>query len=714
MTINIFRRFLAGLFPWQIRLGTGYQLIGFNGQTISRAWDYERYALYGYRRNPVVKACITQLMQAASSVRMRIEIDGERVLQKDAPADLLPLYGLLKRPNPLQSYEEFIETFVMQLHIGGIVFIKGNGIGLEKIGSLERTKQSPELRLIRPDYVEIEHKGDELTRYVIKQPNSDDKQVKPEEIVHIKFPHPDDQFSGLSPLAAIELSIDTHSDGCLWNRNLLKNNAVPAGILLLKNLIGLRGKERDAVKKEFKKEYGGATKAGEMMILGGESADYKQLSQSPKELDWLDGKMDLMREICSNLSVPSILVGDETSSTYNNKREARKALYVDTVLPLMSKSVTELSNWLVPKYQSENDKRDIRLVLEYSHIDMLREDENERVKRAVVAVRGGVLTPNEGRKELGYNDITDDPKADELQSRLPAVQMPQTEPSGRMNTRSNDPAFHESSLYPSLELRAAKIAGLDSKRATWQKRCEKALRGYFAGQQERVLNALGLPSGRSTRAMDALPGWDDVGLDEDQETKKYSEAMKPLQTGLVIEFGQDALDELEAKGLVFNVERPEFQRWLTENLTERSQLINSTTAKGIRKILDEGAGESAQELAYQIGEMYDKISDSRIVSIARTEVGRASSKATLEGYQQFQTATDETILKEWVTARDANVRDQFPNDHTAMDGVTVGLDEDFPMPGGGTTPGPLLSGNAGFDINCRCATAPLKAGEKPV
>ena len=110
----------------------------------------------------------------------------------------------------------------------------------------------------------------------------------------------------------------------------------------------------------------------------------------------------------------------------------------------------------------------------------------------------------------------------------------------------------------------------------------------------------------------------------------------------------------------------------------------------------------APERAKLIKAVYkESATGGRALAIARTEVGRASNFATLEGYKQTGVK-----FKEWLSARDSDVRDE----HVFMDGQVVGIDEDFPMPGGGSTPAPLLSGGAAMDINCRCLIVPLTTG----
>lgn len=99
----------------------------------------------------------------------------------------------------------------------------------------------------------------------------------------------------------------------------------------------------------------------------------------------------------------------------SNYKEARQAFYTETVLPLMDWLRDELNNWLVPKFGDD------RIYLDYDRdeIEALQEDREAVWKRAMEAVKIGVLTPNEARLLLGYEEI---PGADTLM--VPGNMMP--------------------------------------------------------------------------------------------------------------------------------------------------------------------------------------------------------------------------------------------------------------------------------------------------
>jgi SPP1 gp7 family putative phage head morphogenesis protein len=113
------------------------------------------------------------------------------------------------------------------------------------------------------------------------------------------------------------------------------------------------------------------------------------------------------------------------------------------------------------------------------------------------------------------------------------------------------------------------------------------------------------------------------------------------------------------------------------------------------------------EIKQRLLDYFDDLTPARARAIAQTEVGMASSKATLEGYRQSGVAE----RKEWLSARDSRVRDS----HVELDGMVVNFDEDFVSPlTGARGEAPGMMNDPSEDINCRCTFAVLDETEEPI
>lgn len=91
-------------------------------------------------------------------------------------------------------------------------------------------------------------------------------------------------------------------------------------------------------------------------------------------------------------------------------------------------------------------------------------------------------------------------------------------------------------------------------------------------------------------------------------------------------------------------------------------------------------------------------SPQRSDQIARTETVRAQSHGTRARFRAAE-ASGVTLQREWLSARDANVRSH----HRALDGKRTTVEGRWTFPSGVETEGPGLSGRAEEDCNCRCA-----------
>ena len=90
-----------------------------------------------------------------------------------------------------------------------------------------------------------------------------------------------------------------------------------------------------------------------MLLEGG--LDWKEMSISPKDMDFLESKSMAAREIALAFGVPPQLLGIPGDNTYSNFAEAKLALWEHTIMPMMDDLCDALNRWLVPMFKkSEN------------------------------------------------------------------------------------------------------------------------------------------------------------------------------------------------------------------------------------------------------------------------------------------------------------------------------------------------------------------------
>lgn len=148
-----------------------------------------------------------------------------------------------------------------------------------------------------------------------------DGPVRP--ILHVRLFHPGNDHYGMSPIEAAASAIDIHNEAAKWNKALLDNAARPSGALVYAARDGhLTGEQYERLKAELEGGFQGAKHAGRPLLLEG-GLEWKPLSLSPKEMDFVEARNAAAREIALAMGVPPMLLGIPGDNTYSNYQEAR-------------------------------------------------------------------------------------------------------------------------------------------------------------------------------------------------------------------------------------------------------------------------------------------------------------------------------------------------------------------------------------------------------
>ena len=109
------------------------------------------------------------------------------------------------------------------------------------------------------------------------------------------------------------------------------------------------------LKEEIEKNYQGATNAGRPLLLEG-GLDWKPLSLTPKDMDFVEAKNAAARDIALAFGVPPLLLGLAGDNTHANYAEANRAFYRQTVIPLVRRTSEAIVQWLQPAYGGAADR----------------------------------------------------------------------------------------------------------------------------------------------------------------------------------------------------------------------------------------------------------------------------------------------------------------------------------------------------------------------
>lgn len=301
--------------------------------------DYGALAAEGFAKNPVAYRCVRMIAEAAGSVPLAVFHQGRR-------ADDHPLARLLAAPNREQGGPDLMEAFFGHLQVAG------NGY-LEAAGDGDGPK---ELYALRPDRMSVVPGPQGWPAAYDYQAGGRTARIGRDAggwlpVLHLKLFNPTSDHYGASPLEAAAFAIDVHNASGAWNKALLDNAARPSGALVYGGRDGDRLSEEqfERLKAELAGAHGGTGNAGRPLLLEG-GLEWKPMSLSPADLDFVEGKHAAAREIALAFGAPPQLLGIPGDNTYANYREANGAFWRHTVIPLAERAARALGAWLGAKF----------------------------------------------------------------------------------------------------------------------------------------------------------------------------------------------------------------------------------------------------------------------------------------------------------------------------------------------------------------------------
>ena len=343
-----------------------------------------------YISNVIVNRCVNIISQSASHVPW-VVIESSGGIKKKNPQH--PANRLLKIPNPSKAGAEFFAEIIANKLLFGNSYILGitppNSSTLQELHSLHPNQ----MEIVINNGTAIGYKygiSKEQKIYTI------DCVTRKSQVLHLKSYNPSGSIYGVSCLEAAGRLIDLHNKATEWNHTLLKNGARPSGAFIVSGGNYLSDEQFKRLQQDLQEKYYGSSNAGRPMLLEG-GLDWREMSISPKDMDFIESKNCAAREIALAFGVPPQLLGISGDNTYSNMQEARLALWEETLMPLLDKIADELGNWL-----SNMFRQDIIIDFDRDSISALTE---RREKLWMSLNNVNFLSVNEKRLFLGLSPI---------------------------------------------------------------------------------------------------------------------------------------------------------------------------------------------------------------------------------------------------------------------------------------------------------------------
>jgi len=433
--------------------------------------SFENQVRHGWRKNELIFACVSKTAASASFVRLEVRGGDGDVLAEH------PLRRLIRQPNPfMDEYDLWYSVVVYQKLAGAAYFEK------------ERDRAGRVVRLwpLRPDWVRPIRSGREfIAGYEFIVPGRERLTLATRDVLDFKLFDPLNLYRGFPPSAVAGRVGDVDNATTDYLKLFMEKGGMPPGLLKTKQK--LADNDASDIRRRWGERYGGIEHWLSPAVLD-QDAEYQRVGLSFEEMgfDVLDARSEA--RICMVLDVPPILVGAKVGldrATYSNYAEARQAWWEDSLTPLYTNLQNVVANDLGREFG------DVEVRFDLSAVPAFREQTDALYTRANEGLGRGYLTVNEARGLIGLDatpggDVFLRPNSAVAVGLdgAPVAGAAGAGPSGA--TAGGDKAV----AVAEMDFKARRAPDDDERRA-FERRLRRGLEAYFAGQLERIEEAVG-------------------------------------------------------------------------------------------------------------------------------------------------------------------------------------------------------------------------------
>ena len=667
----------------------------------------------GYNQTGVVYACVREISVAFAGIKWGLfrnhGAEKEEILEH-------PLLRLWNRPNREQGSSAFLQAVASHYLISGNTYIEAarDSAGVPQY-----------LYCLRPDRMTVIPDAIERIGGYKYSVGGQAVSFIDGEVLHFKDFHPSNDWYGLSPISVAALSVDSYKGQQRWNRNLIENSARPSGIITYED--DLSPEAVNNIKEEFAEKFAGAENSNRPLVLEGGKMKWEQMAFNAKELDFIASQNLSALQISQIYNMPPELIG-LSPATYQNRKEARKALYTEVVLPMLDRFRDDFNNWLPEMFGAE----DLSFEPNFDDIESLQEDREKLWSRLDASDE---LTLNEKRIAKGYDAVdegdvifistgkiplddaldpfgglptTEETENDETESDQEAIEEADEEAWNDSfgSQKEDEETFGEGTQDPvegtkqSGEFRK-EILSIGRMRKRFSRKIGKDVRNLFDRESARVMEAIDRfgfdsPSNIEDAIDQSKDDWEALFFNN------RLRIMKAFGERAVRNFKSDNPD-IETKASQQDIFIQQIRIAAKLHVAELITNVSATTKAKVRKIIGDGTatGKPVEEMARDIRNGYKGFSKGRSDTIALTETVTAQNRGSLEAMNSLKIP----LHKVWVWSGITGEHER--RGHRRADGQAVQQADYFSVSPDGDSfenllhPGDPMA-SASNRINCHC------------
>jgi len=352
-------------------------------------FNMEQYVNNSYFFNAWVNIAINILIRNIARADYTIKNGGD-----DVNSGII--YDLFNRPNPsLSRYDLWKETAAWWFLEGEAFWYFGGDYsgGLPKvIYILDPRRMRHEIEIqggLGFDYKNKPHRW-------FYQSDTELIPILSDEIIHFRDFNPYNPIRGVNPLLSLALELEQDYYANKANSQLLKNNAIPQGILKTEQT--LRPEEADQLEKRWESKYG-AVRAGRKIAVLGKGTEFKPVTFSPDVIKLFELKRWNLYTILAKYGIPPRVanINDRTSSfSGKDTAEQHSAFWKYTLIPILRQFEQIVETQFFIRFGLKE-----RGVFDLWDVPELIESEDAQSKRDIAEINAGIKTINDVLRERG-------------------------------------------------------------------------------------------------------------------------------------------------------------------------------------------------------------------------------------------------------------------------------------------------------------------------
>lgn len=521
---------------------------------------------------------------------------------------------VLERPNPrlTSKFDLFVAT-------QSFLELVGNAYWYLSVGQNSRKVQ--EIYLMRPDRVTVavDPKTGDVVGYVYRHDNGTEIPLEIDEVQHFKTFNPENEYYGLGTVEAGIVYIETEEDSSIFQRNFIKNQASPSGILTINGKI--EKEQFNKVKAQWKEKTEGLANVGKTLFIRGAEANFTKIGLSLGDLDMEKLKSITEDKILKMFRMPKIILGD-TDQSGLGRGNAETADYVFAKRNIDPKQ-TRIDDG-IQNIVRRNYKDDTLIV---SHVSQIPEDVDRQLAEDTAAV-GKWLTVNEVRERKGLAKVDG---GDQL---YVAFNMTPINEAGTNNSTGSSKTIRRITVATKDAAEATFFRQLDKIKNSVAKRYTTNIKKDLNAQQEAVISKLAAYAASVKAGNSTTKAYEEVMPNPDTESDKSAEWLIPLMLLALSQGAETALALLGVK------EDPKIDQTATNAAKDAARrVVKEFTQQTVDKLKAEiaagvNAGEDLAALTKRVNAVYDSAKGFRTARLADSEPHKGVNKGVQLGFEQ--------------------------------------------------------------------------------